>query len=392
MSEAVKHAEQVFLAEAAFPVPKSPQEAAARNLAAAGANVATQLSVLSQAKTSSASAAFDKALAVSLAKGMSFADAVNAAQVAAQMTDALAKADSSPQGALANGKAELENRSSAYQKALGDLLAMGYTLEQAMQRAGQIAAADAAAEQADARNPASSLASGKLTALPEAGSNDAALGVALARGLPLDEALERAQQIDAAEQRAIAADQRNPEAGLSSGRSVPPAGDAVFDQAFASAIGRGETPAQALASAQRATARIAAVKPTAASALASGENVDALLLSEGSSRTYRTVLGNALSLGWPLDKAIALAKRAEQANAFRYPLPAKLAQKLQRNSAALNIAMPDGNPLPSWLHFSPQAKAFISYEVPDGALPVKALMRVGKLSYAIDITDGDVRR
>ena len=321
MSEAVAKAEAVFKAEAGFPKPKSPQEAAVKNLAAGGNDVAKQLTTLAKAGTSAGSAALDKSLASSLAKGMSFADAVKTAQAAVRQADVLAKADNTPQSGLASGSAAakvLANRSAVSQTALSGLLAKGVPLDQAMQRADQIAVGAAGAAQADARNPASSVASGNLSALPgrsAGGGSDNVLAAALAKGLPMDVAIKQAQQTSANEQKAIEVDARNPTTGFSSGRSVPAATDPAFDRALTNAIARGQTPDQALASANLATTRLAPAKPTPTSALASGQNVATVLLGGGTSRAYTNALGNALARGVPVEQAMALAKRIEQASA-----------------------------------------------------------------------------
>jgi len=323
MSEAVAKAEAVFKAEAGFPAPKSPQASAARNLAAGGDNVAKQITTLAKAATPAGSAAFDKSLASSIAKGASYADAVKTAQAAVRQADVLAKADSSPQSMIANGSAGtkvLANRSASSQTALSGLLAKGIPLDQAIKRADQIAVGEASVAKAEARNPANTMATGSVSALPAgtaAGGFDKGLTAALAKGLPMDLAVKQAQQTGATEQRAIEVDARNPTSGFSSGRAVPAAADPAFDRALTNAIARGQTPDQALASAGAAATKLAAVKPSAASALASGQNVATMLVGAGSSRSYTNALGNALARGVPIEQAIALAKRTEQANAGR---------------------------------------------------------------------------
>ncbi|TRZ68006.1 MAG: hypothetical protein D4S02_04330 [Rhodocyclaceae bacterium] len=322
MSEAVAKAEAVFKAEAGFPAPKSPQASAARNLAAGGDNVAKQLTTLAKAATPAGSAAFDKSLASSIAKGASYADAVKTAQAAVRQADVLAKADSSPQSMIANGSAaskNLTNRSASSQTALSGLLAKGIPLDQAIKRADQIAVGEASVAKAEARNPATSMATGNVSALPSAaaGNFDKALTASLAKGLPMDLAVKQAQQTGATEQRAIEVDARNPTIGFSSGRSVPAAADPAYDRALTNAIARGQTPDQALASAGAAATKLAPIKPTVASALASGQNVATMLVGAGSSRSYTNALGNALARGVPIEQAIALAKRTEQANAGR---------------------------------------------------------------------------
>jgi len=404
MDDAIAHAEQVFKVVANFPAPSSPEVAALKNLAAGGNSnsTASQLTAVADTKTAAGSVAFNNVVTSNLAKGVSMAQAIQAAQTAVRQVDAMANADHSPQSALASGKdgsGQLANRSAGFQKALGEMMAKGYSPEKGMQRATQIAEGEAAAIRADAKNPAVSLASGKLAALPDStasGNSDKGIAAALARGLPIGEALVRAQQIEAAEQRAVEADARNPTAVFSNGNAVsaaaPATNSAEFDRAVSRAIARGETPDKALASAQLATARISAVKPTTASALASGENVDSMLISPGSSRTYRTVLGNALARGIPVEKAIALAKIAEEKNAFHTRLPDSVPQKITLAAGNLSITTANGKPLPAWLRFSPESREFIANEVPDGALPMQVVMHIGSQNYVVDISEGAVVR
>ncbi len=394
MNEAIAQAEQVFTATESFPPPKSIQEVAVKNLAAGGNDVARQLTSLANAETSSGSAAFDQALSSSLAKGMSFTDAVKVAQDAVQVADAMARADSSPQSMLANSSAigRLGNTSATFQKTLSSLMTRGYTLEEAMQRATQLAGNEAASAAADARSPSYALASGNFKALEghaTDGNFGKALSSALARGVPIDEAVVMVTKLEAQELRAIAADARSPVAGFSSGRIVTEKSNATFDRALSNAISRGEKPDQALVSAQRASASETRVKPTIATALASGHKVESLLIGENTSRTYRMVLGNSLARGLPAAQAIALARRAENANAFHYPLTSALARKM--NGGAGSITMAGGKPLPGWLQFNPKSGEFVAFEVPPGALPMPVVIRVGKQEYKIDISEGGLR-
>lgn len=323
MADATARAEKVFKAEANFPAPKSPQATAARNVAAGGDNVAKQLNTLAKAETPAGSAAFDKSLAVALAKGTSFADAVNKAQTAVRQAEMIAKADAAPQAMLANANAApkpLVDRPPDSQAALSGMLAKGVSLDQAIKRADQIATVTANAVQAEAKSPASNIATGNLTALParaESANFDKALAVSLAKGVPMDVAMKQAQQNGANEQRVIEAEARNPTTGLSTGKLIPAAADPAVDRAVANAISRGQSPEQALASASRLAEKLAPPKPTPASALASGQNVASQLLGNSTSRAYTVALGNALARGMPVEQAIALAKRTEQATTGR---------------------------------------------------------------------------
>lgn len=388
MSEAIARAEQTFKAETSFSPPESPQEAATKDVAAGGNDVAAQLTGLAHAQTSSGSAAFELALSASLAKGMAYGDAVAQAQAAAQQSDRLTQTDQVPHSAIASGVAteSFAGDSAAERQAMSVLLAKGYTPEQAQRRAAQVAEDEVAAARAEARNPVTALAAGKLR-LDEhlSGSgHSAALRSALARGVPLEEALARLERIADDERRAAALDANNPLAVFSSGVAVPEKTSAAFDLALTNAIARGEAPGRALNSARQATGLLPVNRPTAAGALASGESVDALLLGDSRSFNYRMALGNALAHGMPVPQALALAKRAEEANAFRYALPAEIARKLN-GSFSITVG---GKPLPAWLQFNAAAREFVAYEVPAGGLPLTVTFRSGKQEFTVDVSDG----
>lgn len=388
-SEAMAAAQQAIQAEASFPPAASPQEAAVKNLASSGQDVSRQLESLANAKTASGSDAFDKSLAVALAKGASFDDAVKTAQQAVQTADALAKADSSPMGALANGgtTGPLANTSPGFQKALSSLLAKGLPLNDAMQRAQQADSDNAAAARADA-SPSAALARGDFSVLegkPVEGSFGKSLSAALARGIPMAEAMARAAEIDGAEQRGIRADARSSLAGFSNGATVLPKGNIDFDRALASAIARGEAPADALVSAQRTVTNLPRDVQTATTALASGRNIETLLNSPGNSHVFKVALSTALARGVPVEKALADARKAEDRNAFRFPLPTAAAKVAARGNIA--ITTQSGDALPTWLKYVPETKSFVAFNVPEGALPIKVLINAGGQRSTITISE-----
>jgi hypothetical protein len=399
MSEAVSRAEQVFQAEAAFPV-STPQQAMGASMAAGGEAFATQLTSLSGAQSGAGSAAFDTVLANALAQGMSFTEAVHTAQVAARVADSLARADATPQSALASGNpaaaaAAFADASPAYKEALSQALSQGMSLEQAMAKAETVAQGAAAGAAADARSPAVALASGNPGAMPQGstrnGSYDRALQAALAKGLSLEEAMAQAAKVDAWEQQVAAAEARNVAYGFSSGSMLLPATDAVFDQALTNAIARGVPPAEALAIARAAAAKSAAVKPSASTALASGSGNEVLLFLVGSSRTFRVTLSNALARGLSVDKAIELAKRAEAANAFRFRLPPEIARQLPVRGT-VTVITANGKPLPAWLAFSLRLREFVAVEVPEGGLPVPVVIRAGTQQFAVTVSEGPAQK
>ncbi|MBK6999492.1 MAG: hypothetical protein IPH35_05845 [Rhodoferax sp.] len=397
MGEAVALAQKTFQIEASFPVPKSPQEAVVKNIASSdmAQNVNAKLAALAGAKTSEGTQAFEKALAVAMLKGGDFSDAVKSAQNAVQQAETLARADKTPQASLANGNAKTDvfaKTSPGYQRALSSLLAKGIPIEQAMAKAEQTAAdADAAAE-ADAKNPMVGLSSGNFSALdkfPLQGSFGKTLGVLMNRGVPAAQAMEMAVKADAEEQRAIQADARSELVGFSKGgNNALPQGDAHFDHALAQAVSRGESPANAIRIARKVVEKLPTEVQTPTTALASGKNVDTLLSSPGNSRIFKQALGNALARGVPVEEAIALARRAEAANAFRYPLPQSLAKLITSSRNKVEVTTDSGKPLPAWLRFDISSKSFVAAEVPSGALPLRAIVALSGQRFTLDVTEG----
>jgi hypothetical protein len=386
MSEAMARADQAFKAETGFTV--SAKVAAAQNLSAGGSDVAAQLGALASAKTAAGTAAFDRALATALARGMTFDDAIKLAQAAVLQADLMTQADSTPQSMLANTPDKLAESSPAFQKALSDLLSRGYSIAEAMKRAGVLARDEATTTRADARNPNTVLAGGNSNVIAEQleGVGDV-LGLALARGVPFAQAMKRSRQIQADEQRAIAADALNPDAIFSSGRALPNYSSAAFEKALGNALARGETPEQAMTTARRVTMTRDA--SSIDSALATGRGVEAVLKGSGTSRIFRQVLGKALARGMTSARALDLARRAEQANAFKYALPASLAGKLSGKN--IKISMLDGKAMPSWLSYNAKTREFSSLDVPDGAWPMPVMIKVGQTQYRLELADGVVQ-
>jgi hypothetical protein len=309
------------------------------------------------------------------------------AQAAVQQADVLAQADQSPQSQFANNNAApFANRSATFQKTLSALLARGVPFAQAIQQATRLSDAAEQAVAADARSPAVSLASGNFDALakyvvePSAGK---ALSSALARGIPLAEALARIQKITAFEEQATRNEARNPNSHLANGRNVPPANDANFDRILANALLRGQSPAEAIALAQRATP---AAVHTLNSALASGDQL--ALLPSGNSRVFRQILGRALAQGLSPQQALQRAQRAEDINAFHFTLPVQVTQKAA--AQPIQVTLANGQPLPSWLKFNAQTHALVAAELPDGALPLSIMAVTGKHRFSIEISEGGV--
>lgn len=393
MEQAMASAERVFQAESSLPPPRTPEVALSRAIASGGGDIVTSLNSVAPTKTGAGSAAFERSLSAALARGVPMDVAVGAAKAAGRQSEQAALADTTPRAQLASGtaaSASPQSANPAYQKSLSSLLAQGVSPQAAMVRAGQAAEADVAAARADARNPSVGLASGRTEAIASGtagGASEQVLALALARGEAPGVAMARAAEIQRVEQVAIAADARQPQASLvRSGTSLPVRG-ADFDRALTNALSRGLTPQAALEVANKAADTVVPA-PTPESALATGVGVEKLVPASGSSRTYRAVLSLALSRGQSPARAIEAARRAEEANAFRFTVPASVTRSLPSNLTGAKVTGADGRPLPSWLRFDPAKRQFIATEVPEGGLPIQAVVVAGQSRVPILIADG----
>ena len=328
-----------------------------------------------------ASPKFQAALGSLLARGVSPAEAVQRAESAAAADAAAASADNSPAASLASGSFATSSPASAspaFQSVLGNLLAKGISPTEAMRRAESAASDVAAGASSDARNLLAGLSSGDFTFLEKfspTGDFSSTLGVTLARGVPIETAISRAMQADVVEQKAIKADAASNLAGFSSGNSAFPKGNSDFDRVVASAISRGESPANALIVARQVVAKMPAAVQTTSSALASGKNVDALLGTSGSSPTFEKALGNALSRGMSVQAATSYAKRVEAATALRLPLPPNLAKQVQ-SGGSVTATTVSGRPLPGWIRYDALSKGFVVIDAPSGTLPMEVAVTV----------------
>ncbi|MCX7177643.1 MAG: hypothetical protein NTX56_02390, partial [Proteobacteria bacterium] len=351
---ATARAAAVFKIEASFPK-SPPQVTTARSFAASfnSSTAASSMKTLAGTSTGSGGAAFDQRLSNVLRAGANFAEAVSRAQAAGQIMDNLAKADATPRGTLTGSNSRpLPSMSGPQQKALGNLLALGIPPDQANRMATSVGAANAAAIQADARNPQVGMATGNIAAVKSSGAQpgfDKALAVAMLGGMPVQASIERAQRIETEMQRLAGADRNNPLSTLANGTSAPANASRNEDRALAQALLSGKSPAEAQAMAQKIAEILAPEKPSALTTLASGKSIETLLSSPGNSRTYRQVLSKALERGMPLGQAVNMATQAEAANAVRAPLPQSVADMVKRNPATVAMASEQGAPLPSWL-------------------------------------------
>ncbi|MFI3156630.1 MAG: YDG domain-containing protein, partial [Methylococcaceae bacterium] len=393
MSAAIKLAQGAFNSVTSLSPPSSPQAAAAGSLASSGSGTESSLAALSGTTSSSGSAAFEASLSAGLAKGKSLEQAVQSAKNAAQQIDAALAMDHSPMGSLVNGGAEgLANTPLSFQNSLSNALAKGVPLEQALQRAAAAGAMADEAAKADAHRPGSGLSSGNsafMKTLPATGDFDKTLGVAMSRGISIEQAITNAMQINALQQQGIKADGKSSLAGFSNGRQPSDQGDKHFDTALTSAIAHGLAPADAITRARQAVKNLQTEVQTPSTSLASGKNIDTLLSSLGHSRTFDKVLGKALARGVPMDNAISLAKRAEAASAVHFQLPAQLASAIPKNSK-IEVTTGTGAPLPSWLNYTPGTHKLIAYDIPQGALPMQVVMTVNGKPSTVEITETGV--
>ena len=265
-----------------------------------------------------------------------------------------------------------------------------------MQRAEGAAVAGTAAIEADAKNPMVGMASGNQTFLEKfspTGDISKWLGAALARGVPLEIAMNNAMQASVAEQQAIKNDAASPLAGFSSGNAaLLPKSSGDFDQAVTGAINRGLAPAEALVFARQVVAKIPVDAQTPASALATGNNVDAILGTAGSSPTFEKALGNAVARGMSIPVAVAYAKRVEAASALRLPVPANLAKLLPTRSGSVAVTTVAGKQLPGWMRYDIASKTFIVVDAPAGALPMEVAITANGSRTVMRISENTGKR
>lgn len=397
---AMARAESAFQAEASVPPPRTLVEAATRSLSAGDADIGRSLDKVVGARTPAGHAASERALAAAMGRGLPLDEALAAASAAARASEAAAAADASPQASLA-GAADpiqvaraLPPSSPAFDRVLSALLARGLPPAEAIERAQRASANAGEGNDADARNPAAALARFTATAAAEkpiAESVDRALGVALARGLSVEQAVARAAEIERAERAAVQADASSPDnAFVRPTTAPPPVRSPVFDQALAVALARGVPAAQAVEQAQRREAETADPAPLTKTALASGEGL-ARVLPDGGSKAFRAALNNALARGVPLAQAVTVARRVEAQSAFRYTLPPGVSRQLG-NGQGLKITTADGRPLPSWLTFDARRGQFVGLDVPDGGLPLPVVLELRGKRVPVTIDDAPARR
>ncbi|MEN9314589.1 MAG: hypothetical protein RIS35_982 [Pseudomonadota bacterium] len=391
-AQAIARAEQAFSAEAGVPAPKTPADQAARGLAAGGES-ASSLGSMAGAKTAQGAAAFEAALGRALAAGADMTTALAKARAATSETEAASRADATPVAALTGASAAPAPRPASIERAIGSLLARGLPPAQALLRAERMAALEARAARVDATRPANQLAAGRLPALGPQGNEGALsrfLGAALSSGRSLEDVLARAREIARFEQEAREAEARDPASPLVRDGVAPPRLEPDVERAFGAALRRGLDAGEALERARRAAGQ-AVPAPSPASALASGQSLETLLPAEVAGPVYGRVLGQALARGVPPDRAIELARKAEDESAFRFPIPRELAVRLSAASARARFSTAEGAPLPDWIRFDSARQTFVAREIPAGGLPLEVRASVEGAAgpgFRITISDG----
>jgi hypothetical protein len=71
---------------------------------------------------------------------------------------------------------------------------------------------------------------------------------------------------------------------------------------------------------------------------------------------------------------------------FSFPLPAQVTDQAAGN-AAISVTTSTGQPLPGWLQFNPETKAFVASAVPDGAFPMQVVVIVGGTRTTVVISE-----
>jgi hypothetical protein len=116
--------------------------------------------------------------------------------------------------------------------------------------------------------------------------------------------------------------------------------------------------------------------PTVEATLATGKNVDSQIGTAGVRSVYEKALGKALARGIPINAAVAYAKRVEAATVMIVPLPPALAKKVSATGTVVKVTTVSGKPLPGWLRYDAERKAFVVNEAPPGALPMEVAVTV----------------
>lgn len=77
---------------------------------------------------------------------------------------------------------------------------------------------------------------------------------------------------------------------------------------------------------------------------------------------------------------------ATAGSGFSFPLPAQVTETTSANTP-VQVTTTAGNPLPGWLKFNPETKAFVASAVPDGAFPMQVVVIVGGTRTTVVISE-----
>ena len=77
---------------------------------------------------------------------------------------------------------------------------------------------------------------------------------------------------------------------------------------------------------------------------------------------------------------------ATAGSGFSFPLPAQVTETANAKTK-IEVTTATGKPLPSWLKFNPETKAFAASAVPDGAFPIQVIVIVGGNRTAVVISE-----
>jgi len=72
---------------------------------------------------------------------------------------------------------------------------------------------------------------------------------------------------------------------------------------------------------------------------------------------------------------------------FSFTLPEQLAESVSKNGGDVQVGLPSGETLPSWLTFNEESLTFTSGAVPDGAFPLQILVVFGNEQFAVIISE-----
>ncbi|MDP1524570.1 MAG: hypothetical protein Q8M20_02050 [Rhodocyclaceae bacterium] len=77
---------------------------------------------------------------------------------------------------------------------------------------------------------------------------------------------------------------------------------------------------------------------------------------------------------------------ATAGSGFSFPLPAQVSEAAGSNTP-IQVTTTAGDPLPGWLSFNPETKAFVASAVPDGAFPMQVIVTIGGTRTTIVISE-----